>query len=524
MNDVLPDALASVLGKVVADARREWIKAADLIAAEARATIAELRAENLQLRAQLQGTFDTEIARLREATAAVRDGAPGERGPEGPAADPEIIRQMVDERVAQIPPPRDGMDGKSIDPAEVDAMIGERLTRAVADLPPAERGEQGPPGPAPDYGIVLERSEPLLRNLIEARWDDWTKTLPLPERGEQGPQGDPGPAGQNADMDLVARIVDERVAQLPPAKDGDHGRDGQDADPAVIERMVAEAVAKIPQPQDGAPGADADPELMRQMVAEEVARLPPAERGPAGEPGPKGADADPASIERIVAEAVAKIPQPQDGPPGKDADPALVKALVNETIAKAVAELPEPARGERGPPGEAGPTGRDGTGVAGALIDRSGALVLTLSDGTVRDLGPIVGTDGSPGERGADGKDGLSFADFELDPEYDGERTIRLKWTNGGKEHFREWRLPIIIDRGVYRPETAYEAGDAVSFGGSIWIAKSPTKEKPGEGATSWRLSVKSGRPGKDGSPGAKGDPGRPGRDWTPPGPSGGMP
>ena len=36
----------------------------------------------------------------------------------------------------------------------------------------------------------------MIRNLIEARWDEWTRTLPLPERGEPGPQGERGFQGE----------------------------------------------------------------------------------------------------------------------------------------------------------------------------------------------------------------------------------------------------------------------------------------------------------------------------------------
>lgn len=701
MNDVLPDALAGVLGKIVAEARREWIKSADLIAAEARATIAELKAENAELRGQLRGIIDGEINRLREATATVKDG-------------------------------RDGTDG--------------------------QQGEQGPPGPPPDYGIVLERSEPLIKNLIAARWDDWTKTLPLPERGEPGLRGEPGkdadpelierlvaaevakmPApidvieqavtervkaavealpppergekGEPADPDAVAKalhavlepqiaelasrlVADEIaaglakvpppargekgeagepgkdgrdadpvlvadklvtqmrdflaravsdevktvVATLPPPERGEKGEPGRDADPAEIAKTVREEVEpqmrdliplavtdevqravaelppaekgepgrdgkdadqdaiikavldRLPPPEKGEPGKDADPDVIRGMVAEEVGKLPPAKDGA---PGRDGRDVDPAVIEATivahVAKALGELPKPRDGvdgpagakgdpgPPGRDgqdADPAAIEAIVVEKVAEAVSVLPPPEKGEPGPRGEVGPRGekgdpgdrgeqglglsalrlidgdelwiewndgsngyslghikgdqgprgekgdpgRDGVSLAGCLIDRKGNLILTLSDGTARELGEVVGKDGAPGRDGQDGKDGLSFGDFELDPEYDGERTVRLKWTNGAKTQVREWRLPVVLDRGVYRAGASYEKGDAVTFAGCVWIAQRDTADKPGEGATGWRLAVKSGRHGKDGEPGVKGekgDQGPPGRDWT---------
>src|SRR5688500_2110764 len=49
-DDMLPDALASVLGRVVADAKQAFQKHIELQSAEQRATLAEYRAEILELR------------------------------------------------------------------------------------------------------------------------------------------------------------------------------------------------------------------------------------------------------------------------------------------------------------------------------------------------------------------------------------------------------------------------------------------------------------------------------------------
>jgi hypothetical protein len=191
-----------------------------------------------------------------------------------------------------------------------------------------------------------------------------------------------------------------------------------------------------------------------------------------------------AEIERI-REAIALV---RDGRDGVDGQPG--------------------PQGEPGPPGR---DGRDGVGLAGVFVDRSGCGVVTLSDGTVRELGVIVGRDGK------DGKDGLSFDAFEFDIEQIGDRTWRAKWTDAaGTEQTRDFRWDIVLDRGVYRAETGYEKGDAVSFGGSIWIAQQDTDTKPGQGNPHWRLAVKHGRDGRDGKDGEKGErgpEGRPGKD-----------
>jgi hypothetical protein len=52
--------------------------------------------------------------------------------------------------------------------------------------------------------------------------------------------------------------------------------------------------------------------------------------------------------------------------------------------------------------------------------------------------------------------------------------------------------------RGVHEAGTAYDAGDTVTYGGSLWHCNSLTKDRPGEGNPAWTLAVKRGRDGKD--------------------------
>jgi integrin beta 3 len=206
-------------------------------------------------------------------------------------------------------------------------------------------------------------------------------------------------------------------------------------------------------------------------------------------------------------------------------------------------------KGERGDRGEAGAAGRDGVGVAGALIDRSGVLVLTLADGTTRDLGMVVGKDGEqgppgekgdPGEKGEtgergkpgpagergtdgadadmpalermiidrvdaiprpkdgkDGRDGFDLTAFGVEQSEDG-RTVTLKFARGDVEQRHELKFPVTIYRDVFKQGETYEPGDAVTWGGSLWIAQKETGAKPDTPDSGWRLSVKRGRDGKD--------------------------
>ena len=52
--------------------------------------------------------------------------------------------------------------------------------------------------------------------------------------------------------------------------------------------------------------------------------------------------------------------------------------------------------------------------------------------------------------------------------------------------------------RGTFAVGTAYDLGDTVTHGGSLWHCNQLTKDRPGEGASAWTLAVKRGRDGKD--------------------------
>ena len=228
-------------------------------------------------------------------------------------------------------------------------------------------------------------------------------------------------------------------------------------------------------------------------------------------------------------------------------DLSEIKAMIAAIDIPEVPELPDigamiadaVVQGERGEKGEKGDTG---VGVAGAVIDREGNLVLTLSDGKAVNLGAVVGKDGEPGRDGVDGapgrdgvdgaagrdgidgkdgepgrdgldgkdgeagrdgidgidgKDGLGFDDMSVD--YDGERGLMLKWSRGERTIECPVKLPLPIYRGVFASGDTYEKGDCVTWGGSIWIAQEDEPSgSPSEASKSWKLAVKRGRNGKE--------------------------
>lgn len=213
-----------------------------------------------------------------------------------------------------------------------------------------------------------------------------------------------------------------------------------------------------------------------------------------------------------LEKAMAERPEPQagkdgrDGTDGKDGASVTVEDVLpalQRQVDEYLASLPAPkdgkdgADGKDGDPGQPGKKGADGIGLAGALIDRDGNLVVTLTNGEMKALGAVMGKDGKSGKDGKPGRDGFGFDDMTLD--YDGERTFTFLFQRGERIEERRFVASVVLDRGVYRPDTVYAKGDAVTYGGSLWIAQADTKAKP-DGSPDWRLSVKKGRDGRDGA------------------------
>jgi hypothetical protein len=261
--------------------------------------------------------------------------------------------------------------------------------------------------------------------------------------------------------EATAMIVKEHVAKaVSPLLDRIDALEKRPAGPddVVILRLVQDEVAKIPPPENG---KDADLELVASLVAEQV------------------------------KEAVEAIPAPQDG---KSVEIEDVVPLIEAEVSKAVAALPVPRS------------------IKGVVVDREGKAVFTYSDGSTENIGQVVGKDGTDVDWAAveaklrelvdaipkpkDGKDGFNLDDFDCQPV--DERTIKLMFTQGDTVHSYELEFPVIIDRGVFKAGETYARGDAVSWGGSLWIAQKETSEKPDGPDSGWRLSVKKGRDGKD--------------------------
>lgn len=222
----------------------------------------------------------------------------------------------------------------------------------------------------------------------------------------------------------------------------------------------------------------------------------------------KGEDGKSVTVEDVtplIAEQVAKamdfIPKPKDGERGEKGedgkvDPELVKA----EVAKAVAEIPKPKDGEKGEPG------RDALSIdilplidvercygRGTFAQWQGGIIKAF-----RTTEPIV-----DGDIARAGWETIVRGVASIDIEQTNERKFSIVTRmSDGHALRRDFSVPSLIDRGVYKPDSEYQKGDGVTWGGSWFIAKADNPQgKPGE-SDDWRLAVKRGRDGKDGGSG----------------------
>lgn len=248
-----------------------------------------------------------------------------------------------------------------------------------------------------------------------------------------------------------------------------------------INESVQKAVAEIPLPKDG---QDFPAEEVERMVAAAVAEIPPAKDG---EPGASVSVAD---LEPVVAEAVSKavaeIPVPKDG---ESVPVEEVRRMIDEEVAKALASVP---------PAKDGEPGRDAL-----QLELRPAIDLEKSypRGTyARHAGGLwrafEATKGLHGwECIVDG-----IADLRIEQPSAREFTLVAR-TSSGAEVSKSIKVAALVDKGVFRADEGYEAGDGVTWGGSFFIAqKDAPVGKPGEpGCDGWRLAVKRGRDGAKG-------------------------
>jgi hypothetical protein len=391
-------------------------------------------------------------------------------------------------------------------------------------------------------GLIAQAVLPLLKRIDELE----TMLLEIPagakgetgeagtpgEMGEQGIKGDqghPGEKGEPGTSVTVDQVMPELKAYLqnaidimPLPQDGNDGHDGKSItiddirpllesahDKAVLDLerraqgVLHDAINRLPIPKDGKDGKDgqsADPEAVAKSVIDRLDL--------------RGSKGDIAKICReLVVSEVAKIPVPKDG---KDAEP-VTEAQIFDCVRTYLDQnpIPVPKDGRDGVDGKEGTNGKDGNdGVNG----KDGVNGVNGKDGTsitVADILPLLKSmqaewqldfekrgqdslqkiaDRMP--KAKDGRDALDLDDFEFSVCEDG-RTITLALMRGEYRKEKSIHFPVPLYMDIWKEDRSYDIGDCVTYDGSMWMCRKPTKGKPGQYNKEWRLAVKRGRNGK---------------------------
>lgn len=185
-----PDALAEVLGHIVADAKREFERHIALREAEYKAAQAELRE---RLREWIERELRLMSELVSEKLASVQDGIDGERGPQG-------LQGPVGEKGEpgpEGPPGPQGPEG----PMGIAGLAGEKGV-------PGDRGEKGERGEQGLIGFAGDRGEKGMDGRDGMPGRDGLNGL-QGERGLDGKNGRDGKDGVGFD-DLKIEYDDER--------------------------------------------------------------------------------------------------------------------------------------------------------------------------------------------------------------------------------------------------------------------------------------------------------------------------
>lgn len=261
----------------------------------------------------------------------------------------------------------------------------------------------------------------------------------------------------------------------------------------LLQRLdqLEKALADLPVPKDGKDGqdgksiavSDVEP-LIDQLVTASIAVLPPAKDGKDGTDG-KSVTLD--DVRPLISSALAEMPKPKDGTDGKSITVDDVLPIVRDWFDS----IPRPTNGQDGVDGKS------------VTMDDVRALHESLFatwqldwERRAMDLNQRCLDRFEKPKDGKDGTDGLGFDDMTVD--YDGRRSFTIRWVRGEQVKEKTFKVPALIEAGVWLHGKSYEQGDGVTCGGSYWIALKDTIERPGDNNSDWRLAVKKGRDGKD--------------------------
>lgn len=258
--------------------------------------------------------------------------------------------------------------------------------------------------------------------------------LPVPQKGEDG---------KSITLDDVMPIIKE-------------GLEGIKAD---CISSIDVAIKEMPKPQDGKSITLDD---VQPMLSAELAAIK-------------------SDCMQAIKSAIDEIPAPKNG---KDADMEEIKEYIKSLIV-----IPEPIAGKDGE------NGKDALQIE---------IIPMIEDGKSYPRGTYAKHNGGlwhayKNTNGMNGwecmVDGISNIGIEQTEEREFKAVIE---TSSGKKEENTFVMPIILDKGLFTHGREYKKGDAVTYGGSLWICQeSNTQGIPGA-SKEWRLAVKRGRDGKE--------------------------
>lgn len=232
---------------------------------------------------------------------------------------------------------------------------------------------------------------------------------------------------------------------------------------------------------------------------------------PKPEKGEKGDSVTIDDIIPVIEQLVGKI-EPIKGDKGDSVTIDDVKPIIEESIKSAISEIKQPdishleaavKQAIESIPvvhdGKNGSDGKDGVSPSPDEVAKSMEHIFAkwaLDFERKADSVLEKAIDRMPKPR--DGRDAIDIDGFELSIG-DDDRTVTVSMKRGETVIEKSIKIPTILDRGVFKHGKTYEKGDAVTFGGCLWIAQCNTeKEEPRSDNEAWRLAVKRGRDGKE--------------------------
>jgi hypothetical protein len=214
-------------------------------------------------------------------------------------------------------------------------------------------------------------------------------------------------------------------------------------------------------------------------------------KGDPGKDGEDGSSVTLADVEPLLKELVSALPPAEKGADGTSVSVDDVLPQLREDMRHALDSLPRPKDGKSVTIDEVMEQ------VTPALEAMHSKWALDFE----RRMQDVFqrSVDRMPAPKdGVDGKDGLGFDEMAAD--FDGERTVTLRWTRDSQAKEFPLVLPIPVYQGTYSEAKDYARGDTVTWGGSQWTAlKSAPEGQPGNESTDWKLTVKRGDRGKQG-------------------------